>query len=89
MFRYETSLVGSIYPTSPDDCKEKPPKNEEEARSFMLRRVSERGKYYYSLKEKIFTYLLANLCCCLVRNKEWFKKYKKRLDRHEEAKKKL
>ena len=63
-FKYENSLIGKIYPTSPkvqddegDDDGNKL-SDESEAKDTMLRIVAERGKYFYNYSEYWFASFL-------------------------------
>ena len=89
-FKYENSLIGKIYPTSPkvhdesDDVDGNKISDERQAKDAMLRIVAERGKYFYNYSE----YWLAgalNYCGCCCKNKPWYKRNMEKLKRHESA----
>ena len=90
-FKYENSLVGSIYPTSPfggkdsDESAAQIVESEREAKTKMMRTVAERGKYFYSYFESRITVFLKLFCSCCLKDKDWYQKRVKRLERHKEA----
>ena len=85
-FKFENSLVSSIYPTSPLDYESNHvPETDDQARKEMLRAVSERGKYFYTYAEYTFARLYRVFCCCCVERSPWFNRRVKKLERHEEA----
>ena len=82
-FKYENSLVGSIYPTSPfgdknggendgDFAAENSSSTERQAKHKMMRIVAERGKYFYSYLESRITSFLRFFCGSCLKSKEWF-----------------
>lgn len=89
-FKFENSLIGGVYPTSPSagDDDDGPPASEQEAKKAMMQNVSERGKYWYTYSEYLATSLL-KACCSCCSNSAWYKKRAKRLERHLEASEKL
>ena len=86
-FKLENSLIGSIYPTSPQS--DVPPTDEPRAKQAMYRTVSERGKYFYGYSEYWCISFLNKFCCCCFRSSSWFDMKMKRLQRHEAASKQL
>ena len=92
-FRYQTSLISSIYPTSPMDTPIDGDLNQSEgqrkAKLQMMQTVAQRGKYWYSYFEYLWASLLAAWFCCCVRNYRCSKKRVSRLKRHNEAVEKL
>ena len=92
-FRLQNSLIGSIYPTSPQDFKgedllSEDPSSERKAKLAMMRTVSERGKYWYSYPEYMLVSFL-RMCCCCCSKRQCFQRRLERLERHEEAVDKL
>ena len=88
-FKFENSLISSIYPTSPLDYdSSNTPTTEKMAQREMMRTVAERGKYFYTYAEYTFSRLFRLLCCCCDRT-PWLVRRLKKLERHEEASKKL
>ena len=91
-FRYENSLIGSIYPTSPVimDADETSDLNSESyAKRQMMLTVAERGKYHYRYGEYLCTRLYRKLCCCCKTTGGRCESRIKRLQRHEQASEKL
>ena len=90
-FKFENSLIGGIYPTSPgaaghdDDGGDGTPVSERRAKKAMMQSVSERGKYWYTYSEYLATSLLKSCCSCCCSNSAWYKRREKRLERHHEA----
>ena len=87
-FRFNNSLIGSIYPTSPKRDKKEPPiENSELAKKALESTVIERGKYYYGFIEYQVTWMLRSCCCCCCFNKKslWWKKREFNFTRYEEA----
>ena len=83
-FKFENSLIGSVYPTSPTVSGM--PSDESKARQTMLRTVAERGKYHYNYCEYLWTSLLRCLCCCRSKGGSGCMGTRvKRLERHETA----
>ena len=85
-FKYENSLIGSIFPTSPgggEHEKDILPSDEHEAKTQMMGTVAGRGKYFYSYTEYNFSKLLNYFCNCCCKKKPWFKRRIQRLERHE------
>ena len=69
-FKFENSLISSIYPTSPQDfvCDtDATPQSERKAKAAMMRTVSERGKYFYNYSEYLVSWILSICCCCACR----------------------
>ena len=88
-FTFENSMIGSIYPTSPQDFDmDTGSTNENKAKRAMMRTVAERGKYYYNYGEFVLFSFLRSYCCCFTKG-ERCQKRMKRLERHEEACEKL
>lgn len=51
-FKFNNSLIGSIYPTSPQRDEDEPPiDNRKEANQALEGTVVERGKFYYTFLE--------------------------------------
>ena len=85
-FKYETSLISHIFPTSPGGGDygdaDIVPSDEKEAKEKMLDTVAGRGKYFYSFLEYSWSLVLRCLCHCCCKNKDSFKRRMKRLERH-------
>lgn len=93
-FKLQTSLIGAIYPTSPqgrdesiDDDRDSAgesgvPGSERAAKKMMLNTVAERGKYWYNYSEYLSISLLNSFCCCFVSSRKWFTKRYEKLKRH-------
>ena len=65
-FKFENSLISSIYPTSPIDYElNKIPSTEPKAKKVLMTTVKERGKYFYSYAEYLFAKWCSWWCCCL------------------------
>ena len=88
-FKYENSLIGSIFPTSPGggDYGDADiiPSDQDEARAQMMGTVAGRGKYFYHYVEYLWSQTLKCLCRCCCKRKLWFERRMKRLERHEQA----
>ena len=96
-FKLQTSLIGAVYPTSPqgrdesiDDDSDREsesgvPRSERAAKKMMLNTVAERGKYWYNYSEYLCISLLSSFCCCFVSDRKWFTKRLQKLKRHQEA----
>ena len=90
-FKFENSLISSIYPTSPLDYdNQNAPSSEAKARKDVMKTVSERGKYFYSYAEYLFAKTIAAVrgCCCCGEGK-FVQRRLKKLQRHENAMGKL
>ena len=93
-FKYQNSLIGKIYPTSPkvkdeeDDDEGNKISDERQARDAMLRIVAERGKYFYNYSEYLCAGAL-RYCSCCCKNKPWYKRHMEKLKRHDAASEKL
>ena len=55
----------------------------------MMQTVAERGRYWYNYKEYLAIWFLNSFCCCLCKNRNWFQRRLRRLERHEAASQKL
>lgn len=96
-FKFENSLIGAIYPTSP---QEMPATNddadneggatfkEQKSKQAMMRTVAERGKYFYNYSEYLLSLILRFVCCCCSQG-PWLKRRIKKLKRHEAASERL
>ena len=83
-FKFENSLVSSIYPTSPLDYElNKIPSTEPKAKKVLMRTVQERGKYFYSYAEYLFAKWCSWWCCCM--KGHWLNRRIKKLQRHDHA----
>ena len=99
-FKFENSLIGAVYPTSPfgsmesgnnediKDDKETTADNQKHMVSLM-RTIAERGKYWYTYSEYELIWALSTFCCCFFKRAKWYKDRLKRLERHNEASEKL
>ena len=88
-FTFENSMIGSIYPTSPQDFDlDTGSTDEKKAKRAMMRTVAERGKYFYNYGEFVLFSLLRSYCCCFTKGERCQNRIK-RLERHEEASEKL
>ena len=72
-FKFENSLIGAVYPTSPfggkndDDIKDDT-ESIADNRKYMvslMRTIAERGKYWYNYSEYVCVWFLSKFCCCL------------------------
>ena len=64
-FKFQNSLVGSVYPTSPQKDEDEPPiESRDEAMDALEGTVIERGKFNYRFSEYQCTWILSKLCCC-------------------------
>ena len=93
-FKFENSLIGAVYPTSPQDFQEDNdeagPQSERKAKQEMMRTVAERGRYWYTYQEYMFVWLLKTCCCCFCSaNSSWYKRRLEKYERHEQASEKL
>ena len=88
-FKFENSLIGQVYPTSPSatNCSS----NERDAKRAIMRTVSERGKYWYNYPEFMLVSFLSSCCCCFCKEKpgSWYEEKMARKRRHEAASEKL
>ena len=64
-FKFENSLIGSVYPTSPQDPDDSRAPDEMKAKQAMMRTVAERGKYFYGYSEYLTTGLLNSLAAAV------------------------
>ena len=89
-FKFNASLAGSVYPTSPQkDEDEAPVDSRQEATQILEGTVSERGKLYYKFSEYHSTWFLDKCCCCFLRrdSRFWrsrifkYKRYEKAIER--------
>ena len=55
----------------------------------MIGTVAERGKYFYHYSALMYAQFLLCFFSCCCKEKEWFKRRQKRMERHEIARKKL
>ena len=95
-FKFENSLIGAVYPTSPQDM----PSNDDEedqgratvkekkAQRAMMQTVAERGKYFYNYSEYFLALTMRCLCCCCGQG-AWLQRRMKKLERHEAASQRL
>lgn len=91
-FKFENSLISSIYPTSPQDFvsdADTSPESERKAKAAMMKTVSERGKYFYNYSEYLLSWIISSCCCCACMKTEWYHRRVKRYERHELARSKL
>ena len=90
-FKFNNSLAGSVYPTSPQPDEDEPPiATQIEAKQRLASTITERGKFHYSFAEYQITWLLRSLCCCLFRKDSlWWKIRNFKYERYEEAVSKL
>ena len=92
-FKFENSLIGAVYPTSPQDFgsdnldggHDDAPQTERKAKHAMMRTVAERGRYWYTYSEYLAVWFLNTCCCCFCSRSSWFQKRIERLERHEAA----
>ena len=74
-FKYENSLIGAVYPTSPYGSTESgnnkdvsdDSNKEDDNQKYMLdlvRTIAERGKYFYYYSEYWCIWVLKLFCCC-------------------------
>ena len=90
-FKFENSLIGAVYPTSPQEemAEDGAPEGTQMAKRDLMRTVAERGKYFYHYYEYLLTWSLRSFCCCCFKNSAWFDRKTKKLERHEAASEKL
>ena len=96
-FKFENSLIGAVYPTSPfggkndDDVKDDTETIADNQKYMvsLMRTIAERGKYWYNYSEYECIWFLSTFCCCFFRRAKWYKDRLKRLERHNEASQKL
>ena len=85
-FKYENSIIGAIFPTSPGGGEygeqDIIPTDEHEAKTQMMHTVAERGQCFYSYSEHLWSTFLKSFCACCCKNRDWFKRRMKRLERH-------
>ena len=62
-FKFENSLIGAVYPTSPDN-DDQSPSDEMSAKQTMMQAVALRGKYFYNYTDYLLSSLIRYLCCC-------------------------
>ena len=86
-FKFKNSVVGSIYPTSPQRDDDEPPiDNQKDANEALEGTVIERGKFYYSFNEYKFTWILKSFLCCFVKKDGiWWKNRIFKYNRYEKA----
>ena len=86
-FKFNNSLIGSVYPTSPQRDEDEPPiDNRKEAHQALEGTVVERGKFWYRFSEYYCTWILGScFCCCVKKNSLWWKKRDFRYKRYEKA----
>ena len=72
-FKYENSLIGSIYSTSPGGIDDEVPASEIKAQNELMKKVAERGKYFYSIREYLYFISVVLFCSCCCKNKKWYK----------------
>ena len=92
-FKFQASLIGSIYPTSPqpdDDGQDEDGFDEigssKEAHKVLYTTVIERGKFYYNYGEYIWTWFLASVCCCCINKKsKWWRVREFKYNRYQKA----
>ena len=90
-FKFQTSLVGSIYPVSPQKDKDEPPvANRDEAKEVLEGTIVDSDKFSYDFTDYIFTWILRTCCCCCVKkNSFWWKKQEFKYQRYEDATERL
>ena len=86
-FKLENSLIGAVYPTSPNNNE--PCESEQEAKHEMMKTVAERGKYFYNYSEYLLACFIKTFCSCCCRSTNCYKRRQKRLERHQEASERL
>lgn len=86
-FKFNASLIGSIYPTSPQRDEDEPPISSRlKANETLQGTVIERGKFFYEFSEYNWTWILASLFCCfLSKDSLWWKKRMFKYKRYEQA----
>ena len=88
-FKLENSLIGAVYPTSPQK-DEYDDQTEQSAKIDMMTIVAERGKYFYNYSEYLLSLILRFFCCCCASNKDGcLKRRMAKLERHEAASERL
>lgn len=67
-FMFLNSLIGNMYPTSPQpDEDEQPISSSVEALTMLKGTIIERGKFDYTFREYYFTWFITKFCCCCIR----------------------
>ena len=66
-FKFENSLIGAVYPTSPDD-DDQSLSDEMSAKQTMMQTVALRGKYFYNYSDYLASCLIPYLFCCCIRD---------------------
>ena len=86
-FKFNNSVVGSIYPTSPQRDEDEPPiDNSKDANEALEGTVIERGKFFYAFTEYQWTWIMKSFLCCLVKkNGVWWKNRIFKYTRYEKA----
>ena len=85
-FKYDASLIEDFYPTYPSDGDQEPPlESESEAKSSLIRSVTEKGSYFYCMQELMMFKVMRLFCSCCAKHKPWYQKRLKRFNRHEDA----
>ena len=79
-FKFESSLIGALYSTSPEAAEK--PKTEEEAKFNMINAIAKRGEYSYNYPEYLYARLTRFICCCSAARKS---ARIAKLKRHEKA----
>lgn len=71
-FKLENSLISAVYPTAPlgrpdidgDDFKDEwTPKDDKEAKKSLMRRVAQRGIYFYNYSDYLFSWCCRCMFC--------------------------
>ena len=86
-FKFNNSLIGSIYPTSPQRDEDEPPiDNRKDAHQALEGTVVERGKFWYRYSEYFCTWFLrCFICCAKCKDSRWWKNRDFRYKRYEKA----
>ena len=90
-FRFWSSLMGNVYPTSPQpDEDEDAINNMGNAKQALEGTVIERGKFFYRFVDYYGTWFLNTCCCCFIKkNSRWWKVRQFKYKRYEDALKRL
>ena len=94
-FKYENSMIRSLYPTVPAnydpwaDVESEENLRQARAQKAMMDIIAKKGRYTYGYVEYLGASTLKLLCSCCCSKSDFYQKRVKRLERHEAAQEKL